>query len=357
MSYLRKIMFKEIPLSHSLAVAKADNTVDPLFEKGMPLPLKKMKPYIQTVAVKKDDPQSEINIPLVEGSNELADRNILIGRMIIPSGEVKRDIPGGSNIDFTLTVDQSNRLTGIVYVDILDQEFTKAIELIRPEVDKNKILADARAEIRRFHAIEEQVQEVKSEKAKAALQRIKTEKVVEEVESAMDLIDNGGDAEDMLLNRLRGLRLGLDEVQSVLAWPVLVKEAEKNKNDVEKLIKDSKHADVDDKTLLSHLLKEYDHALQEENTDLLRRVSSEFDDLYYTVARKDPGYWVAIFENLRSSRNNMTDQGLVNDLFAQGHRSIDSGDVDGLRSSVRQLVRLLPREEAAKIPGFGGTVQ
>jgi hypothetical protein len=53
----------------------------------------------------------------------------------------------------------------------------------------------------------------------------------------------------------------------------------------------------------------------------------------------------------------MTDQGLVNDLFAQGHRSIDSGDVDGLRSSVRQLVRLLPREEAAKIPGFGGTVQ
>jgi len=357
MSYLRKAMFKEIPLSHSIAVAKADNTVDPLFEKGMPLPLKKMKTYTQTVAVRKDDPQSEINIPLVEGSNELADRNILQGRLIITSSEVKRDVPAGSSIDFTLTVDQSNRLTGIVYVDVLDQEFEKAIELERPKVDTNKIKADARAEIRRFHTIEEQVHEVGDEKAKAALQRIKTEKTLEEVENALTLIDKGGDAEDMLLNRLRGLRLGLDEVESVLAWPVLMKEAEKNKADAEKMVKDSKHADVDDKTRLSHLLKEYDHAIQIENPDLLRRVSSEFDDLYYTLAHKDPGYWVAVFENLRSSRNNMTDQGLANDLFAQGHRSIDSGDVDGLRSAVRQLGRLLPREEAAKIPGLGGTVQ
>ena len=355
-NYLRKAMFKEIPLLQNIAVGKADNTVDLLFEKGMPLPLKKLRTYTQIVEVSKGDPLSAILIPLVEGSNDRADRNIEIGRLRISSEEVKRDVPAGSEVEFTLSIDQSNILTAMAYVPILDQEFPLSIDLQRPEIDKNLIKTEAKTEISRFKSIEEKAEMVNDTKAKAALTKIKSENLVGEVENALDLIDKGGDAEDMLLNRLRGLRIGIDEVESALEWPVLVKNAENNKENAEKLINGSDYADNSDKEFLSRLCKEHAYALEAEDPDLIRRVISELDDLYYSVARKDPGFWVTLFENIHSSRSDMTDQGLANDLIGQGRRSIDNNDVEGLRSAVRQLFRLLPRSEAEKISGLRGTV-
>ncbi len=354
--YLRKAMFKEIPLSHNIAVAKADNSVDPLFEKGMPLPLKKMRQYTQTLPVTKADPNSAIRIPLVEGSNERADRNMIIGYLTIKSEEIRRNVPAGSEIEFTLSVDLSNRLTATAYVPILDQEFPWAIDLEKPQVDTNRIKREATAEITLFKSLEEKVNEMGDEKAKVALARIKEEKIVEEVENALALVDKGDDSGGMLLNRLRDLKLGIDEIESALEWPSLVKEAEKNKAEAEKIVTESKYADNADKDTFSKLCKELEHALEIHDTDLLRRASSELNDLLFDIDRKDPGHWVGLFEYLRTLTDKMMEKGLANDLINQGNRAIDNNDLDGLRSSVRQLIRLLPSEEAEKISGLGSTI-
>ena len=81
--------------------------------------------------------------------------------------------------------------------------------------------------------LEQMVGEMGDANAKAALARIKAKKMVEEVENALVLAEKGGDAGDMLLNRLRDLRLGLDEVEAAMEWPALVKNTKKIKKRME----------------------------------------------------------------------------------------------------------------------------
>lgn len=351
-SYLRKVMFKETPLTNSIAVEKADNTIDLLFEKGLPLPLKKMRTYQQSLHVYKDNPDTAIRIPLVDGSNIKADRNSRVGCLEITSDRIKRDVPVGSEVEFTLSIDEFNRMTAMAYVPILDQEFEETIDLVKREVDIDRVKHEAEAEISRFNFITDRVSEVGDETAAQALDQIREQKLVEHVKKAMDLVDSHGDG-GSLIHHIRNLRVGIDEVESALEWPIMVKDTQYNKEWAEKVI-NSKYADPEEKALFSRLCDEYDHAIEARDSDLLRRVNSEFDDLYWDIYRRNPGFWVAQFENLQNSRSKMEDPGLADELLNQGRRSMDNGDLDGLKSAVRQLYKLLPRVEAQTIQAAAG---
>jgi molecular chaperone DnaK len=348
-TYLRKALFKEIPLLHNIAVGLADNSVDPLFEKGMPLPLKKTKKYTQAIIVSKDDPKSAIRIPLVEGSNPRADRNSPIGYLIVSNQEVRRDLPVGSEVEFTLSVDTSNRLTATAYVQYLDQEFEKtSFELERPLVDKDIIKKDAAEELARFAQLEKDTCEINDAKATLVLERIRAERLSEEVDNALAMIDKGGDADDLLLNRLRDLRLNLDDLETALAFPKIIEEARKNREDAEKMVNSSDYADSADKETLTRLCKKHDRALGDPDADQLRQISYDFDDLYFSIAEKDPGHWVARLGWYRSKEDTLTDQAVAKELFAQGERAISNNDLDGLKATIRLLRPLLPKEAPPK---------
>lgn len=354
-TYHKGPSFDVIPLVHGIAVAKADNSIDPIFEKGTPLPLRRLKTYTQAINVVAGDDNSEIRIPLVEGSNERADRNALIGYLIIKGSEVQRDVPAGMEVEFILTIDTSQRLTVSAEIPVLNLTKEKALDLTRPEIDVSNLRSDTESELARYEELKEKSETLDDEKVESALKRIIDERILEEVKSAFELLGSGRDAEDLLLNRLRDLKIALDEVESALQWPELVNQAKYDKEWAEKVIKESEHATEEESATLKRIEREYQHALDTENSDLLRRASSEYDDLYRDIAMRSPSYWVGLFNNLEEMKDKMTNQSLSQELFSQGHRSIDNGDVDGLRASVRQLVKLLPKTEAEKI-GLGSTV-
>jgi molecular chaperone DnaK len=358
LKFLRKPMFKEIPLTNTISVELADQTIDVLFEKNIALPLKKTRKYKQTSLVRKGDPSGAIRIPLLEGANPRANRNVLIGCLEITPDRLRGDVPSDTYIEFTLSVDLSNNLTAMAYIDHLDQEFQESIDLEKAKTESRHryIEAEAKEEIGRAKSLQEKVADVSDEKVKAAWARIEQEKLVEEVERAHGLLERGGDATDILLDCIRRLRLALDGVEEVLEWPALVAEAAKNKADAAELVA-SKHAGDDDKTLFARLTREHEHALAVEDPDLLRRASMEFDDLCYTVLHKNPGYWVSVFEHQQTLKAKMTDQELARELFAQGRRSIDTGDVDGLKSAVRQLWKLVPQNEVRAVSRGRSTVR
>jgi molecular chaperone DnaK len=354
-SYHKGPSFAEIPLNHGIAVAKADNTVDPIFEKGMALPVRKMRTYSQVSEVIAGEEKSEVRIPLVEGSHQRADRNILIGCLIVKGTQIKRNIPAGMEVEFTLTIDTSQRLTVSAEIPVIGETFEKAFDLTRPEIETSHVRDDAKAQLKRFDDLTKKAESINDAKANQALERITSEKILEEVNAALDNLGTGGDANDLLLNRLRDLKIALDEVESALEWPRLVQKAADDKKWAEKKVNESEHATFEHTSAMKRLARDYQHALDSENADLLRRVSEEYDDIYREIAQQEPSYWVGFLQQLEESKGEMSDQSLATDLFSQGRRSIDNNDVDGLRSSVRQLAKLLPRDKVEKI-GLGATV-
>lgn len=353
-SYLCKPVFKEIPLLGNISVEKSDNTIDLLFEKGMPLPLKKTRTYQQSIHVYKGDPDTAIRIPLVEGSNIKADRNRPIGCLEITSDRIKRDVPVGSEVEFTLSIDESNRMMAMAYIPILDQEFEETIDQVKPIDEIDHLKHEAEAEISRFNAIANKVDEVGDEFAIQALNSVQEQKLVEQVQNALEVIGGHGE-EGQLKHHIRNLRVAVDLVESALEWPTLVKDAQYNKEWAEKVI-DSKYAESEEKLYFSKLSKEYDQAIENRDSDLLRRVNSEFDDLYWKIHPRNPGYWVNQFENLQDSRPKMSDPGLAEQLFNQGRGSIDNNDLEGLKAAVRQLYKLLPKAEVQRIKAAFSTV-
>jgi molecular chaperone DnaK len=342
--YLRKAMFKEIPLTQTIAIELSDQSIDLMFEKNKPLPVERTRTYKQMTLVRQGDAGSVIRIPILEGSNARANRNSLIGFLQIGSTEIRRDVTPGTEIEFTLSVDTSQKLTATAYIATLNQEFTTTIDLEKPQVQAGVVRSDAEKELERANKMRERVSEMADDAVKAAWARVENERLIEEVEKALRFLDRGGDAPDVLLDALRRLQVGLDAVEELLEWPTLVAEAAKNRADAEELTRD-KHAGEDDKATFARLCREHQQALNGRSSDLLRRVSLEFDTLCYTILYKIPGYWVSRFEYLASQRSLMTDPQLAGDLLAQGRRSIDKGDVEGLKSVVRQLRKLLPREQ------------
>lgn len=352
MSYLRKAMFREIPLQQTISVARADNSVDIMFEKGMPLPLRKLASYRQTIAVSKSDNSGEVRITLVEGPNKRADRNTIIGDIVIKPSQINRDIPLHAEVELTLEIDESSNLTVVAEIPAIDQVFTEVLDPTKPKCDKERLRRDAQAVISRAESLVEQSSDINNEHADELLIKIDKQQLVNEVQKAMELLDTGSDAEQKLLHHVRNLRIELDKVEDLQKWPKYVREAEKNRDDAENIIDKSTYAETSDRSAFDAISKDHQNAMENEDVDLLRRVSLEFDDLYYEIARRNPAYWAKLFEDLGDYRSDMTDQGLANDLFAQGHRSISTGDVDGLRSAVRQLAKLIPRDVAESIPGI-----
>jgi len=65
-----------------------------------------------------------IKIPIIEGENDLADRNRHIDDLLIQAANIRRDLPAGSEVEVTLRIDESRIITATAYVPLLDEEFS-----------------------------------------------------------------------------------------------------------------------------------------------------------------------------------------------------------------------------------------
>ncbi len=367
-SYLRKGIFKEIPLTNDICVARADNTIDILFRKGDPLPLHAMRDYRTTVELIPGAENGAIRIPLIEGSNARAYVNSPTGFLEIHSHEVKRPVPVGSKIEFSCSIDLDQMAHAKADIPILnlDEEFQETINLNKPEIDKNRLVKDAVAVKLKLEQLEKEAEETNDEVALTRIKEIEEQGIILEINNAVKYLEaQEGDEDDLLLNRLNSLRSDLYEIEDILEWPRLAAEAEDIKGWCEKVFYGGSkytgngYTNSTDEEKYTQLLEQYDHAVSERDPDLLRRVVSELDELYFDIVYRDPQKWahrlIYIQEELSTK---LTDQVLADQLFAQGRRSIDNNDLDSLKSAILQLERLLPREEVRKMEtvGFGSTV-
>jgi hypothetical protein len=65
---------------------------------------------------------------------------------------------------------------------------------------------------------------------------------------------------------------------------------------------------------------------------------------------------MGMFHYLEEREGMMRDRSQASQLLGVGRRAINSNDIEGLKAVCRQLIGLLPAEEAAK-SGLGGATQ
>jgi molecular chaperone DnaK len=348
-AYTVGVTITSAPMIHSIGVAMANNDMDIFIEKGAPLPANKRVVHKTVELCKAGQNGKVIKIPVVEGEHKRADRNRLIGSLVIPATKIKRDLPSGSEVEITIDIDESRLVTTSTFIPFLDQTFSDVIQLEMTSQSQKELVTDLDKEKTRLDSIRKDIATSNNPDVQQSLRKLEDEQVVSQTEN---LINAAGGNQDNLRpaqNRLLDLKAGIDEMEDALALPRTIKEAEGKLINTRELV--NRKGTSEDKETFEMINSETQKAIKntmgtiEMRCTLLRQRIEMLDSLYWDIELRGPEIWIYwLKEDLPSKRSLMTDQAMADDLFSQGERAININDLEGLKSSVRQLLRMVPRE-------------
>jgi molecular chaperone DnaK len=142
------------PLSQSVGVMLADNSVRWYLRKGQVLPASNTVTQMTTARLARGQSGEAIRVPLVQGESERADRNQVIGVLSIRSGGIARDLPAGTEVEVTLSVDEFSRTTARAYVPLIDQWFDEVVRLEAQTKDAAEVATGLAAQLDRLRQLE-----------------------------------------------------------------------------------------------------------------------------------------------------------------------------------------------------------
>ena len=346
LTYTIGLAITDPPLINSVGVALANNEMAWLIEKGAPLPARKRRILRTALEVRRGHAEHVLRIPVMEGRHSRADRNQLIGTLNIQASEILRDVPAGSEVEVTIEIDDSRMLRAMAFLPILDEEYEDVIsyadfrervkgpEGLRQDLDRQQ---------KRLDEVREQSESTGDPMASQALRRIDRERMVYDAEASLAASQADPDAADKCAKRLLDLKSAIDEVEDALEWPALAAKAEEQLKVERNVVMDSDFdVTAEEKTAFTALEREIRAALSRENPDELRAKVKELDRLGAIIMYRQPGWWLAVLENLETKKHTMTNPSQADTYVSQARRAVNNNDVEGLKSAVQQLAGLLP---------------
>jgi molecular chaperone DnaK len=347
------------PLINSLGVALVGNMVRLFLTKGTSLPGKKTCDLHSTVEVRPGEAKDVLCIPVVEGENTKADRNILIGSLLIPGTQVQRTVPAGSSLEVTVECDASRNILARAYVPILDQDFEAKFDFKdygKAAMNPEQLSQEVEEERRRFESLREKAREHDVAPAQEAARKVEAERVLSGAQETAAKAKNGDDEAERCHKRLLELRVANDKIEDALAWPQLVTDAEKELADEKRLIADPKFkATSEDKQQVGDLERNLRRAIEKRDTVEVKRTMSDLSRIGYRILVRLPGFWLAQLDRLAPLVHRTSDPSQAQRFVDQGRRAIERDDVDALKAAVVQIVSLMPNDDPER-DRFGATV-
>jgi molecular chaperone DnaK len=330
----------------------ANNETDFLLIKGVPLPAKNKSIHKNVNEIRAGHSGDNLVIPIVEGENKLkADHNRHIGSLIIQSEKIRRTIPANSEIEITLVIDTSRLVIAKAYVPIIDEEFEVVANLVIEQGKISEIKEEFRKDKQKFEDLREKASNETDSKASKILDQIVSENMITEIENLLIAGEVDSESCKNARNRILDFKTIIDYAEEALEWPTLVEEA----NEIIKKAEDicAEYGTSSDKQKLPIHKKEIHKAIDEKDSDLLRKRIDQMDSFYWSILLEQPGFWVSCLDYAKEDINESKNKSESEAAIRQGERAIHNNDVDGLKAAVRKLWELSPSTQQ-KTPGLGG---
>lgn len=337
-------------LTHTVGVALATGDILPFFEKGTPLPAKRTLPLRTTQDLRKGQAATMLRIPVTEGNNlKRADHNREIGALEVrgDSSKIWRDVPAGTEIQVTLEIDESRLVKVRAFIPLLDDEVEAVMQLDEVTMPPEELRQALEAERKRMERARENALKTNNAEAMRRLHELEQERLVEDAEQALTVVATEPDAANRCYNRILELRHRLDQVEEVMAWDVLMLEAQELLDRTRLVV--NIYGDNEAHHRLLALEQQTHDALAHRKEAQLRRCMDELWRLEFTILQDQPEFWVRMFHNLIALRSQMRDPRQAELLIQQGLIAIQQNDLDGLREASFGLIQLLPDEEQTRV--------
>jgi len=352
LAYTFGVGLHEQSLIHSLGFVLSDNKVAWLLKKGVGLPARKRDDQVRrtTTALKAGQAGAPpVRIVIIEGDKDRADRNKHVGALEISATQIKRDLPAGSEVEVSLEIDASRLIRAKAYIPLLDEEYELKINYTKEAPDLTMLGEEFAAEKTRLSVLTAKAETMDEAGSLALLKRLRDERVIEDITTSLAAAATDPNAATVAENRLLDFRNLTDELEDLLDWPTLVARAREQVDFTQRRLQRQIGSSVE-QSQFDQMEREIEDAITQKKTDVLRRKFGQLCELGDQLRFRDPEWWIGQFEWIREhGQDQMSDSGLATALFAQGYRSLNENNLDGLKQVVRQLWTLLPEEAEAQI--------
>jgi molecular chaperone DnaK len=345
------------PLPHTLSIEvlrPGENPgLDPVFTKGTPLPAQKTIKYRATHALIPENPASDIAIKLWEGEYlDDADANEWVGHVLVSHRDVQRRVPEGSEIELTIQMNESRRITVEAFVPHLNKHFTE--HLYAPQHEEQdfsdlsqRVASETQNYRQRLENLERSVSgssEVEFTQAELDVLRRDLDQLEAKAPTPNDAANrtNPDDARRVvdesksvrgrlsrLERRFAGTATSLANTQSI----ELVETAEEFVEQFGTTLEQQQ---------LAMLRRELERAGAKGDDKAIQRICGEIDALRWRVLFKHDWFWKEMFNSLCDPGTPYLDAIEARRTIATGQAAVSAGNSDGLREVVRALWKLQP---------------
>ncbi|MEO8699997.1 MAG: Hsp70 family protein [Kofleriaceae bacterium] len=329
------------PLSQSVGVMLADNSVTWYLRKGVVLPARQTMTHQTAVSLKRGQSGEAIHVPLVQGESARADRNKVIGVLHITAAKIDRDLPEGSTVEVTLGVDESAQTIGRAYVPALDQWFEDVVRFDLDSKPAGEVEKSLAAQRDRLASLEKLADELEETDAPADHNDAR----IKDVEALLEEGDR--DSIDLADQMVRMMTQELDVAESDNRKQRLTSQYEDLRNRANELVGDA--GEPTEKRQLATLLTEIDRALARGDLDSVEKKLEDIKTLNLTVLVRQDWFWVGYLEYLAKEAERLGLLDLTRRQFERGAQAIKSNSFSELPGVCREIMAMFPSEDRERV--------
>jgi molecular chaperone DnaK len=332
------------PLSQSVGVMLADNGVCWYLRKGAVLPSRNTMVHRTTVSLPRGHTGDAINVPLVQGESNRGDRNKVIGVLRIVADKIGRDLPAGTEVQVSMSIDEFSRTTSRAYVPLLDQWFDDVVFFHMETKKADDVGKGLAAQKDRLAELEKMAEGLEEQSGGTTDARVK------EIESLLEEGDR--DAVDLADQMVRWMSRELDQAEDDNRGKALQAKFDEEYQTALELTADPEKGAERRQT--EALALEFRAAVKGKDYETAKQKTDDLVALVYRLLRRLPAYWAAVFAHLCERLVQLNLGNAAQGLMNRGQQHVQNQNVGDLAQVCFELAQLLPANEqknADQLPG------
>lgn len=353
-SLMHGVSIGEPPLSRTIGVALADNSVAVYFERGSPLPMRKTFTHRTVQAVANSLTDYALRVPVIQGDFPFAHLCRLVGVIEIPAASLKETLPANSVIELTLEVDRGGALTVKALVPAQGLLFDRVEQLVAPAASPEQ-MAELAKQLQ-ARAVELRAGAFRAGErdtiAKLAEFESSHQAILRDLEAACGGDHDSAEKARRSLIDCDGL---LGDLEAARAWPDL--NARIVDEHMSTLHWMDGHSSDAERSALGQAMEQIQRAVRARNMREIERHLKTLRRLRTSAYLRQPDVWSWELDACADRVHESSDPRRAQELVSKARKAEQSGNRSDLERSVRELWGLLPGDAEDRALSFDSGVR
>ena len=343
------------PLPHTMAVELSTlngvTRFDPVFARHVPLPAEARKTYTAERTLRPSEPDATLPVKFWEIEvSEDPQEKWWAGCVHVRADQIKRPIPEGAELELTIKIDTSRKMTVELFVPVLNQSFNEEVYIPDPPASRSQLQQQLDLCFERLNHIRMELYASDQLDLIPRFEQVqlRAEMIAEQASQSEKRGQNDPDASAGPTAELRKLRVQMSQLEEQLqigsAAPTLARKLRRDMFYFQGMIR--AHGGEAEQREFERLQEQYERFRDTDDIRGLKWVSEACQTLHWNIVRDQGWYWNDRLDALQTPGRRFVNADRARSLIADGEAARARGDISGMRRAVTGVWELVPPEQA-----------